>query len=322
MEYRSNSIKPKIKCKRSLFLLIGGGIYDFQNECNTKYLRTQFKNFHNSISKNKIEIQKDKKKWELETKYLENQFMNYFGTNSSKANKKNNKMKLFEKINPSVNPRKKKSVELIIKFFSSDANHYIINYYGHGNKNNGNWCFAKGEEIDVLELLKLWKNSNGFKNKRHLIILSDTCHSGYWINKLEELEKNQNKIITDSMISIQCGSRFDENSYIDIKKEYPCSLLMTKMLKPNKFWCIDDQHPTYWISKRARRFCSNVKDQIKEKGEESVFVRPCFTFFNILKEWKIDEKKENSIYLVNSRNVITKSLSLTKKLKKNLVRTK
>ena len=52
----------------------------------------------------------------------------------------------------------------------------VLYYTGHGGSNSGNWCFKDGT-IGITEIVKMVP-----KEGKMPLIISDTCHSGYWAN--------------------------------------------------------------------------------------------------------------------------------------------
>lgn len=65
-------------------------------------------------------------------------------------------------------------------------------YYSglHGEKDSGIWAIGRRDkrEVEIVsleELIALWHTSPSSDYKR-LLIVSDSCHSGAWVNKLEK----------------------------------------------------------------------------------------------------------------------------------------
>ena len=89
---------------------------------------------------------------------------------------------------------KKEMLEAITDFFGQVKRNFILYYSGHGEANSGNWVIGKPDvrEVEVVsldELLSLWRKSPSSDYKR-LLIISDSCHSGAWVDKLEKMHKS------------------------------------------------------------------------------------------------------------------------------------
>lgn len=90
---------------------------------------------------------------------------------------------------------KKELLDVIKAFFGQvGVRNYVLYYSGHGEEDSGNWVIGKADmdEVEVVtfeEILLLWKNSPAYLYKQ-LLIISDSCHSGRWVEKLNQLDIN------------------------------------------------------------------------------------------------------------------------------------
>jgi hypothetical protein len=65
-------------------------------------------------------------------------------------------------------------------FLRSDFDTFLVYYSGHGRDRDGAWSFDNGH-LTPGRVFKRWRHANKLKNKR-LVIISDSCHSGKWID--------------------------------------------------------------------------------------------------------------------------------------------
>ena len=86
---------------------------------------------------------------------------------------------------------KKEMLDAIRDFFQQVKRKFILYYSGHGEEDSGNWAIGRPDEreveiVSLEELLSLWRRSPSSDYKR-LLIVSDSCHSGAWVNKLKRM---------------------------------------------------------------------------------------------------------------------------------------
>ena len=77
----------------------------------------------------------------------------------------------------------------------------ILYYSGHGEEDSGNWAIGRPDarEVEVVsleDLLPLWQRSPS-SDYKPLLIVSDSYHSGAWVNKLGRMRS----IINVSMVA-------------------------------------------------------------------------------------------------------------------------
>lgn len=97
--------------------------------------------------------------------------------------------------NPKQNPLKEQVLKELELLFSEKTTTFKIIYYtGHGTAENGSWCFEKYPEqtsrdyLSFKELETLWKNRQNKSSEQKLIIISDSCHSGYFVSQNESTD--------------------------------------------------------------------------------------------------------------------------------------
>ena len=88
---------------------------------------------------------------------------------------------------------KKEMLDAIRDFFHQVKRNFILYYSGHGEEGSGNWAIGrpdsnKVETVSLEDLLSLWRRSPSSDYKR-LLIVSDSCHSGAWVDKLERMQR-------------------------------------------------------------------------------------------------------------------------------------
>ena len=111
---------------------------------------------------------------------------------------------VFEAWSQRQNEGKKEMVRIIRAFFAQqDVKVLVIYYSGHGTP-SGDWAIGRtnhsgqqiAEVITAEELLSLWRASaqpgchcchSPEPRDAHLIIIADSCHSGAWVLKIDEL---------------------------------------------------------------------------------------------------------------------------------------
>ena len=114
-----------------------------------------------------------------------------------------------------VDPQTKTRAEILYairKLFQDiDRKRFVIYYSGHG-KHNGDWVLNDGngggiyESISLNDILFLWHHRKTNPNfKQDLVLISDSCHSGHWVDILKRLKPDD--------IWMQAASRANEYSY-------------------------------------------------------------------------------------------------------------
>eukprot|EP00397_Hematodinium_sp_SG-2012_P039556 GEMP01043202.1.p2 GENE.GEMP01043202.1~~GEMP01043202.1.p2 ORF type:complete len:274 (+),score=61.03 GEMP01043202.1:325-1146(+) len=68
---------------------------------------------------------------------------------------------------------KRMAMERLSNLFAAEADLYVVVYAGHGREGSGDWMLGGGD-LSFADLMAKWK----FKS--HLLVILDSCHSGYW----------------------------------------------------------------------------------------------------------------------------------------------
>lgn len=99
-------------------------------------------------------------------------------------------------------------------FFSSQRRGFVIYFSGHGNK-DGDWVLTKDFVLkfdDIFQAFANRKIPGQFKDQRStqkLLIISDTCHSGLWVEKLLEKRQAQEDA---TQVWVQAGCHANQKS--------------------------------------------------------------------------------------------------------------
>lgn len=87
------------------------------------------------------------------------------------------KLQLFHSQLPKLQATKAESVHLIKSFFAQTAACYVLFWTGHGIPFTGDWDLTDGKSIALEEIVDMWIQGIGHKNKKLLVIVADSCHS-------------------------------------------------------------------------------------------------------------------------------------------------
>lgn len=103
---------------------------------------------------------------------------------------------------------KQKALQTITTFLceKSSARVYILYYSGHGENRRGSWVFTDGT-VSCDEVLNIWCQSGKAENSS-LWIISDSCFSGQWIQRVQYLN-----ISNCMFIRMLCSSEENKLSY-------------------------------------------------------------------------------------------------------------
>merc|ERR1711920_529881 len=80
-------------------------------------------------------------------------------------------------------------LEAITKAFNMSYDDVLLYYSGHGRQKDGAWCFeapgsdgSQDEYVTPLDIVEAWQARNAKHADQKLIIVSDSCHSGWWVD--------------------------------------------------------------------------------------------------------------------------------------------
>jgi hypothetical protein len=116
--------------------------------------------------------------------------------------------KMFNDTDPLTTSREN-VLTAIRKALNSGKDHVLIYYSGHGRSGDGAWCFETNEcgtefitPSDMHNLIQEAHHANGFK--KHVVIVSDSCHSGCWVHAecFREQSSGRNPFV---IIQAACG---------------------------------------------------------------------------------------------------------------------
>lgn len=130
-----------------------------------------------------------------------------------------------------------------------------------------------------------------------MTIISDSCHSGYWIERIKAIPNNLTKFGT---ITIQAGCQPDEESWVDSLAEVcPSSLLLRKMLhhmdeKSNSgtpyVWPYSRQHPLFYCNNPDTLMAHHISALQDEQYAMLKIAKDCkLRLCQIDKEWKVPQ---------------------------------
>eukprot|EP00931_Biecheleriopsis_adriatica_P115757 TRINITY_DN91510_c0_g1_i1.p1 TRINITY_DN91510_c0_g1~~TRINITY_DN91510_c0_g1_i1.p1 ORF type:complete len:231 (-),score=12.31 TRINITY_DN91510_c0_g1_i1:165-857(-) len=96
--------------------------------------------------------------------------------------------------------------------FNSGIHDIVLYYSGHGRQRDGAWCFevpnSNGHDNAFLkpaDILSAWRTRRRGVPDQQLIIISDSCHSGWWVDAAKERK--------DKQIIVQAACDITECSY-------------------------------------------------------------------------------------------------------------
>lgn len=72
--------------------------------------------------------------------------------------------------------------------FNKGTDTVILYYSGHGRRDDGAWCFETATEgdfefINYDDVRQLWEQAPGRRPLAQLLIISDSCYSGCWVEE-------------------------------------------------------------------------------------------------------------------------------------------
>lgn len=269
-------------------ILLGGTLYDEQ--------KRNFKNLTNKCGK---EIKLDVVEYERDFSELE-------------RNLKERDIKVFASYPPQIKCQKEDVIISLKNFFNSNAKTFIIYWCGHGEIGSGDWTFSFGKILKPDELFKLFIDSNAGQMNKPLILISDSCYSGNWINEIKKKPPNINLVYqsgcTDSeeaWINLT-KDRHIKNQKGSIKKHIFGSFLLNQIfydlengLDSKYVWTSSRQHP---------KFYSNIKNlETKERNGEKMVLYSNLRFFECHKHWIVKSHgKEASLVWKNEMIIKSK----------------
>ncbi|CAE7500770.1 unnamed protein product [Symbiodinium sp. CCMP2592] len=82
---------------------------------------------------------------------------------------------------------KKDLVEAVHTFFREEHELFMLHLIFHGHSHHGAWLDSAGNSFCLSDVLRLWHlTTNSRDAKKCLLIILDSCHSGYWVHELAE----------------------------------------------------------------------------------------------------------------------------------------
>jgi hypothetical protein len=200
--------KNNIKTSKGLILMLGGFLYDF-----------------NENQQKKLKITKDLKRWKNDFNQFQKAFIN-------------ENIRLYHCELPKLISTFEENMYLIKKFFTQPASSYILLWSGHGIPYSGDWALTEKRSITLQDVLQAWYNGLGYSNNKLLLIIVNSCHSGAWITELKSYISQNNEKVRKLRLAIQVGCKAEEESFVqtqDLVDEFEIgSLLIRKMVHDKK----------------------------------------------------------------------------------------
>jgi hypothetical protein len=98
------------------------------------------------------------------------------------------------------------AVQTLEEFFETDPReNKMVFYSGHGTSKDGSWEFQDGV-LSYRDLCRAWVASTSYEMGSHCLLVNDSCHSGFWVEKLKTDKRK------DMRLAIQASCRSDEKA--------------------------------------------------------------------------------------------------------------
>jgi hypothetical protein len=85
-------------------------------------------------------------------------------------------------------------MDKLSEFFNADAEVHadtdtmLVYYSGHGEGTAGDWCLHNEGRISFDDVLTLWNGSFAKSKAKVLVLVLDSCHSGWWVERARDLK--------------------------------------------------------------------------------------------------------------------------------------
>ena len=97
------------------------------------------------------------------------------------------------------------------RFKTQDVDVIFLYYTGHGTRENGDWAIARAysnegfETISLHKILEFWNETQKARNKDcQLIIISDSCYSGTWVEEINQRKKSNDPAVANVSMVASC----------------------------------------------------------------------------------------------------------------------
>jgi hypothetical protein len=115
------------------------------------------------------------------------------------------KVEVSTKIGLDPEPERVWVMKKLRGFFNTDAEAHadtdtmLVYYSGHGEGTAGDWCLHNNDRISLDDVLTLWNGSFAKRKAKVLVLVLDSCHSGWWVERARDLK------LPDIIIQAACS---------------------------------------------------------------------------------------------------------------------
>ena len=97
----------------------------------------------------------------------------------------------------------------LAKYFEEqdwEWDYYWVYYTGHGSSRQGAWCLPDRTRVSFHDVRRVWRSSSAPSRKARLVIVTDSCYAGSWV---EALKKSGDEDIAVQAASVATSTSAD-----------------------------------------------------------------------------------------------------------------
>jgi ankyrin repeat protein len=189
------------------------------------------------------------------------------------------KVEVSAKIGLDPEPERDWVMKKLRGFFNTDAKAHadtdtmLVYYSGHGEGTAGDWCLHNNDRISLDDVLTLWNGSFAKSRAKVLVLVLDSCHSGWWVERARDLK------LLDVIIQAACSktqTTLDGSFnavFIDYQKLAPAGIshatAMSRMVLTRGDTIVHESRPCVYISRGGAKeiMCSATGKTFKLMGD-------------------------------------------------------
>jgi hypothetical protein len=189
------------------------------------------------------------------------------------------KVEVSAKIGLDPEPERDWVMKKLRGFFNTDAEAHadtdtmLVYYSGHGEGTAGNWCLHNDDRISLDDVLTLWNGSFAKSKAKVLVLVLDSCHSGWWVERARDLK------LLDVIIQAACSktqTTLDGSFnavFIDYQKLAPAGIshdtAMSRMVLTRGDTIVHECRPCVYVPRGGAKYilCSATGQTFKLMGD-------------------------------------------------------
>jgi len=189
------------------------------------------------------------------------------------------KVEVSAKIGLDPEPERDWVMKKLRGFFNTDAEAHadtdtmLVYYSGHGEGTAGDWCLHNDDRISLDDVLTLWNGSFAKSKAKVLVLVLDSCHSGWWVERARDL-KLPDVIIQAACSKTQTTLDGSFNAvFIDYQKLAPAGIshdtAMSRMVLTRGDTIVHECRPCVYVPRGGAKYilCSATGQTFKLMGD-------------------------------------------------------